>query len=102
MEPSDSSGASRLADNIAALQVRQAALHERLSGRNGQDADAAADLDASFLLLPDYVQKLQRVQQLMDTLAKRTSQMRTRCNSLLNDEDRCPQDHHVGQPDESR
>ena len=85
-QPASSSSASALADDLAALQARQAALRERLSSRNARDANTGDSLDATFGRLPEYVQKLRRVQQSMDTLAIRTSQMRARCVGLLHEE----------------
>ena len=74
--------ADKLAAELAALQERQAALHEALARRNLADADAAKAVDTTFSRLPEYVEKLHRVQQAMDVLAIRTSLMRTRCQEL--------------------
>ena len=75
--------ADKLAAELAALHERQAALHEALTRRNVVDADAAKAVDSTFSRLPEYVEKLHRMQQAMDALAARTSQMRTRCLDLL-------------------
>lgn len=74
--------ASALAEQLKALQARQAVLHEALSRRNASDAEAASSVEATFNRLPEYVDKLQRVQQAMDTLTARTAQMRARCAQL--------------------
>ena len=74
--------ASALAASLDALQARQIALHEALARRNASDAEAASAVEATFGRLPEYAEKLQRVQASMDTLAARTTQMRARCVAL--------------------
>ena len=81
--PHSSATASKLAAELAALQVRQAALHDALSRRNASNTNASDAVDATFSRLPEYVEKLQRLQQAMDALAMRTTQMRARCTALI-------------------
>ena len=71
---------------LAALHARQGALHEALTRRNACDADAVAAVDATFRRIPEYMEKLRRVQLSMDTLAARTSHMREHCHTLLPDD----------------
>ena len=71
-----------LAAELSALQARQATLRETLAQHTARDAAASDSVDAVFSKLPEYVDKLRRVQQLMDSLAARTSRMRARCIAL--------------------
>ena len=80
--PAPETPAVALASELEALQVRQAALHEALVNRNTRDAEALSSVEATFGRLPEYIEKLQRVQQSMNVLAMRTSQMRERCVAL--------------------
>ena len=81
-EHGDSPSTAEVAASLAQLQARQRALHEALTRRNASDAESASAVEATFSQLPEYIAKLQRVQQSMDTLAARTSQMRARCIAL--------------------
>ena len=80
------SAAAELAAEMAALRARQEALRDELARRNAVDTDAAKRISATFDRLPEYIGKLQRVQQSMETLAARSSQMRARCHVLLPDQ----------------
>ena len=80
------SSSEALVQQLAALHARQGALHEAMTRRNECDAEAAAAVDATFQRIPEYMEKLRRVQQSMDALSARTSHMRERCHSLLHEE----------------
>ena len=77
---------ARLASELAALQARQQDLLPQLRHRNRVDETLLADVEATFARVPEYVAKLTRVQQSMDTLALRTANMRARCERLVNDD----------------
>ena len=81
----DSDVAARLAADLDVLNARQVALREELARRQSFDAEASETVAATFGQLPEYVDKLRRVQTAMDELAGRTSQMRERCSALLQD-----------------
>ena len=80
---SDAAAAAELAARLTALQARQAQLHEALARRKQSDVEATNVADATFGRLPEYIEKMRRVQQSMDALAVRTTQMRARCLALL-------------------
>ena len=78
--------AEALVLELAALQARQGALRDALAKRNFADVEAVAAAEETVCRIPEYVAKLHRVQQSMDTLAARTSQMRARCDALLREQ----------------
>ena len=71
---------------LAALHARQLATRDALARRNASDAEAAAAVDGTFARIPEYMEKLRRVQLSMDALAARTEGMRERCKRLSPEE----------------
>ena len=90
MAAASSSEQDALVAELATLQARQAALRDRISSQNARDAEAISAAAATFDKIPAYIEKVRRVQQMMETLAERTSQMRARadarCNALVQEQ----------------
>ena len=90
MAAASSSEQDALVAELATLQARQAALRDRISSQNARDAEAISAAAATFDNIPAYIEKVRRVQQMMETLAERTSQMRARadarCNALVQEQ----------------
>ena len=86
MSTSSTSETDALVADLQRLQARQDALRERMGIQNARDAEAIAAAAATFDRIPAYIEKAKRVQQTMETLAERTSQMRARCGALIHEQ----------------
>jgi len=70
--------AARLAASLEALQARQSRVLQLLRDQTAADARLSESAEAAFAQLPEYADKLRRVQATMDALAARTALMRRR------------------------
>lgn len=71
-----------LAQQLEALRARQLALLANLRARNLADTEAVATAATAFAQVPEYAERLRRVQDDMQGLAARTADMRKRCAGL--------------------
>lgn len=81
-EASGATGAALLASQLETLRERQLALLRVLQSRNLADADASAAAETAFAQVPEYADRLRRVQEDMRKLASRTADMRKRSAAL--------------------
>ena len=73
---------SQLAAQLERLRTRQELVLQALQRRNLIDAEATLKAETSFAQLPEYIEKLHKVQADMDGLAARTASMRVRAASM--------------------
>ena len=81
-EASGAAGAALLASQLETLRERQLGLLRVLQSRNLADADASAAAETAFAQVPEYADRLRRVQEDMRKLALRTADMRKRSAAL--------------------
>ena len=81
-EASGGAGAELLASQLEMLRERQVALLSVLQARNIADAKASAAAETAFAQVPEYAERLRRVQEDMRKLALRTADMRSRSAAL--------------------
>lgn len=82
MSASSPPSACELAAQLERLQTRQEVILQALHRRNLTDAEAALKAETSFVQLPEYIDKLRKVQSDMNGLAARTASMRMRAGSM--------------------